>query len=69
VIIIDEAGINANSKDTFSAESRILQEVLFLARKKNCSVIWIAQRLRSIDINARELADGIFKTYKIRRSN
>ena len=67
LIIIDEAGINANSKDGFSDTNRLLQKILFLAGKKNCSVMWIAQRYESIDINARVLADIIVKVKKIRR--
>jgi len=67
VLIIDEAGLNANSKDTFSKDNRLLQEILFLIGKKNLSVIWIAQRFESIDVNARVLADGIFKMKKISR--
>jgi len=67
VIMIDEAGINANSKDTQSKDSRVLIEVLFLARKYNCSFIWISQRFESIDVNARILADLILEMHKIRR--
>ena len=67
IILLDEAGINANSKDSHTLESRMLQKVLFLAGKKNCSVIWIAQRYESIDINARVLADIIIEVRKIRR--
>lgn len=67
VIIIDEAGINANSKDGRSEGSRVLIETLFLARKFNCSFIWISQRFESIDVNARVLADLILKMRKIRR--
>ena len=67
VIVIDEAGLNANSKDTRSEDNRLLQKVLFLAWKKNCSVIWIAQRFESIDINARVLADVIMQIRKVRR--
>ena len=67
VLIIDEAGLNANSKDTFSKDNRLLQEILFLIGKKNLSLIWIAQRFESIDVNARVLADGIFKMKKISR--
>ena len=69
VLVIDEAWLNANSKDTFSKDNRILQEVLFLIGKKNLSLIWIAQRYKSIDINARELADLIIEMKKIRRKN
>lgn len=67
VLIIDEAGLNANSKDTFWKDNRLLQEVLFLIGKKNLSLIWIAQRFESIDINARVLADAIFQMRKISR--
>lgn len=67
VLIIDEAWLNANSKDTFWKDNRLLQEVLFLIWKKNLSLIWIAQRFESIDINARVLADAIFQMRKISR--
>lgn len=67
VIVIDEAWINANSKDSRSEQSRILQEILFLVRKKNCSLIWISQRFESIDINARVLSELIIEMRKISR--
>lgn len=69
LVIIDEAWINANSKDTRSKWNRDLQELLFLIGKKNCSLIWIAQRFESIDVNARVLADYIFECKKIKRYN
>lgn len=70
VIILDEAGINANSKDTHRKENRsLIEQALFLAWKVNCSVIWIAQRFESIDVNARVLADVILQMKKIRRYN
>lgn len=69
VLIIDEAWLNANSKDTFSGDNRLLQEILFLIWKKNLSLIWIAQRFESIDINARVLADAIIEMKKVRRHN
>jgi hypothetical protein len=68
VLIIDEAWLNANSKDTFSKDNRLLQEILFLIWKKNLSLIWIAQRFESIDVNARVLADAIFQMRKISRN-
>lgn len=68
VIILDEAGINANSKDTFNKENRsLIENALFLAGKVNCSVIWISQRFESIDVNARVLADVILRMNKIQR--
>lgn len=69
VLIMDESGINNNSKDTFSKDNRFLQELLFLIGKKNLSLIWIAQRFESIDVNARALVDGIFEMRKIKRQN
>lgn len=69
VIIIDEWWLNVNSKDWFKETSRIMQKVLFLAWKKNCSVIFIAQRYNSVDVNFRELADAIFECKKIPRKN
>lgn len=67
IILIDEAWINANSKDGRSKDNRDLIEVLFLARKYNCSFAWISQRFESIDINARVLSDLILKMRKIKR--
>jgi len=65
IIIIDEAGINANSKDSRSEQNRILQEILFLVRKKNCSLIWISQRFESIDVNARVLSELIIEMHSL----
>lgn len=69
ILIIDEAWLNANSKDSFTKDSRLLQELLFLIWKKNLSLIWIAQRFESIDINARVLCDAIIEMRKIQRKN
>lgn len=69
VLLLDEAWLNANSKDWRSGEVRWLIDVLFLIGKKNLSVIWIAQRYESIDINARVLADAIIEMRKIPRQN
>lgn len=69
VIAIDEAGLNLNSKDWFSEQSRALHEVLFLSGKKNCDMITLAQRYESIDINFRVLASLILECTKIKRVN
>jgi len=47
----------------------MMHKVLFLAGKKNCSVIFIAQRYNSVDVNFRELADLILECRKIPRKN
>lgn len=67
IIVIDEAWINANSKDSRSEQNRMLQEILFLVRKKNCSLIWISQRFESIDVNARVLSELIIEMRKLSR--
>lgn len=67
VLIIDEAWLNVNSKDGRNEESRFMEEVLFLIGKKNLSLIRIAQRFNSINVNWRELVDYIFKSKKIDR--
>lgn len=67
VLIIDEAGLNANWKDWLTKDSRLLEEILFLCWKKNLSLIWIAQRFESINVNVRALADVIIEMKKISR--
>jgi len=57
VILLDEMGVNANSRKSMSKPNEIYNELLFLGRKANCSAIWIAQRFMSIDVNGRELSD------------
>lgn len=59
IIIIDEVGINANAKDSRSMGNRLISETNFLARKKNCSLLVISQRFKSIPIDQRDLADLI----------
>lgn len=67
MILIDEAGINLNSKDGFSDMSRLLHEVLFYSGKLNCSMIVTAQRYNSVDINFREMSDLIIEMHKVGR--
>jgi hypothetical protein len=67
IIIVDEAGLNFNSRKGMSTANEKFSELQFLMRKVNCSIIWIAQRIMSIDINARETTDLIIKMNKIQR--
>lgn len=64
IIIIDEVGINANAKDSRSMGNRLISETNFLARKKNCSLLVISQRFKSIPIDQRDLADLILRVRK-----
>lgn len=67
VIVIDEAGINVNSKDWFSDTSRILEKLLWLSWKKNCDIIFIAQRFGSGNINFRWAASESWLLLKCKK--
>lgn len=67
VIIIDEAGINMSSRKSMSNTNEILNNLLFLVRKLNCSLIWISQRIESIDVNVRVLSELVLEMRKVRR--
>lgn len=67
LIVIDEGGINMNSRNSSSDINKFLSEVIFLSRKKNASMLFIAQSFENIDINVKRLADLIIKVKKIRR--
>lgn len=67
IIVIDEAWINASSRKSLSKKNEILVETLYLVRKLNCSLIWIAQRFESMDVNIRSLSELILELYKKRR--
>jgi hypothetical protein len=69
VIVLDELGINANSKDSHSEGNRLISETNFLARKKNCSTIFISQRFMSIPIDQREMADLILRVKKTKKQD
>lgn len=72
VIVIDEAWINVNWKDGASNMSRLLEKLLFLSWKKNCDIIFIAQRFWSWNINFRWAASEnwlILKCKKVSRRN
>lgn len=68
VICIDEMWINANSKDSASEGNRLISQINFLARKVNCSTVFISQRFKSIPVDQRDLADLILKVKKIKTS-
>lgn len=67
IVIIDEAWINASSRNSLSSKNKSFSEFLFLCRKINCRIVWLAQRQKSLDINIRELADVVIRMYKISR--
>lgn len=67
LIIVDESWINVSSRESMSAKNKLFSRVLFLWRKANCYIIWLTQRLKSIDINQRELSNLILEMHKIYR--
>lgn len=69
LIIIDEAGINANSRRSSSNKNLEFNELTFLGRKKNCDIIYIAQLDFSVDKYIRALASYTIKmnSYFIRK--
>lgn len=69
VIIIDEMANNANSKDSRSINNRLISSLTFIARKINCSLIFISQRFMSIPVDQREVASLIIKVKKIKSKN
>lgn len=51
LLILDEVSVNANSKDNRSNDNRVLiDESVFLQRKKNLDAIYLWQQLESFDI-------------------
>jgi len=67
IVIIDEWGVNLNSRRAMSKKNIEFSELLFLWRKINCYFIWISQRFTSLDSNQRELADLVIQMHKISR--
>lgn len=56
VTLLDETGINFNSKKWQSEANEKLQKWFFLSRKYNMTPIFIAQRFGSVPVDMRELA-------------
>jgi len=67
-VIVDEIGMNFNSKDAMSKKNKVFSNFIFLQWKYNLSTIWIAQRWSSIPIDLKDLASIIFEVEKINRS-
>lgn len=57
VILIDEGGIEFNSRRSMSDSNNILSQLLLIARHKDLSVIFITQNSSNLEINAIRQAD------------
>lgn len=58
-VVIDEGGILFSSRNAMSASNKMLSELLFIARHKNLSLIFISQNSSNLEINTLRQADFI----------
>jgi hypothetical protein len=56
VVVLDESGLNINSRKSSSDENMEYARLGMLGRKKNVDILIIAQLERSVDVYFRELA-------------
>lgn len=57
LLIFDEWGINANSRNFASKINKLLSFFIFISRKFNIDVIFITQDFETIDVNLRRQTD------------
>jgi hypothetical protein len=58
-VVIDEGGILFSSRNTMSASNKTLSEILFVARHKNLTILFISQNSSNLEINTLRQADFI----------
>jgi replicative DNA helicase len=56
-VVIDEGGILFSSRDSMSNANKFLSELLFVARHKNLTIIFISQNSSNLEINTLRQAD------------
>lgn len=56
LIVMDESGVNINSRRSMSEQNLEISKLTFLSRKINCDLIYIGQIEGSIDKNIRDIA-------------
>lgn len=56
IVVLDESGLNINSRQSSSAENMQYARLGMLGRKKNVDILIIAQLERSVDVYFRELS-------------
>jgi len=57
VLLIDEGGIEFNSRNSMSDGNKLLSEILLIARHKDLSVMFITQNSSNLEVNAIRQAD------------
>jgi hypothetical protein len=58
-VVIDEGGILFSSRESMSSSNKLLSELLFIARHKNLTILFISQNSSNIEINTLRQADFI----------
>lgn len=56
-LLVDEGGILFSSRSSFSDANKLLSELLFIARHKDLSVVFISQNSSNLEINTLRQAD------------
>ncbi len=57
VVLIDEGGITFSSRKSMSSANQLLSELLFIARHKNLSILFITQNSSNLEVNVLRQAD------------
>jgi len=57
ILLLDEAQVFANSRNSNSKENKALANMGLISRKQNLEVFFILPRLASLDINIRDITD------------
>lgn len=61
LLIFDEGGINANSRNFASKINKLLSFFIFVSRKYNIDIIFISQDFETFDKNIRRQTDFLFE--------
>ncbi|KKN76040.1 hypothetical protein LCGC14_0374300 [marine sediment metagenome] len=56
-LLIDESGINFNSRESMSNINKLFSKILFISRHKSLSITLVTQNSSNIDVNAIRQAD------------
>lgn len=69
ILILDEWWFNFSVKSWKTKENNILREFMFLSRKLNLSLVFIAQNYENLEPDSRRSCDYIFEVSKILRED
>lgn len=69
-VIVDEGGILFSSRESQSGANKLLSDLLFIARHKNLSILFVSQNSSNLEINTLRQADFlIFKKSSLLQKN